>query len=400
MNTNIYFFEDDFLSNFHPLTLTRPVFDLRTGIFTLGEKWHRTIQHSSGDPKGMLRNYLTGLFAESVPNTENILWINPRFLPTRLLADEISALETDHALLSNGSVIASLITKETHLQWINSGISLEKVSTLEVKTNSVKELKNLWDLFLLNGSEIEADLNRIDSIKNAEPDNFPGVHFINADKIFVDEDVKIEPGVVINAEKSPVYLGKNSLIMANSVIRGAVAICENSTVKAGSKIYEETTIGPVCKVAGEVANSIFHSYCNKAHDGFVGNSVFGQWCNLGADTNTSNLKNNYSTIRLTDWESGEEIETGQQFIGTIMGDHSKTGINAMLNTGTVCGVSCNIFASGYPPKLIPSFQWVSDDAMVPYEFDKAIETMQRMMARRDVELTPEYEKMMRSIAED
>lgn len=165
----------------------------------------------------------------------------------------------------------------------------------------------------------------------------------------------------------------------------------------GAKIYEDTTIGPVCKVGGEISNVIFHSYSNKAHDGYAGNSVFGQWVNIGADTNTSNLKNNYSTVKVTEWRSGKMVDTGQQFIGTIMGDHSKTGINSMLNTGTLCGVCCNLFSDGYPPKYIPSFSWVSGHDIVPYHFEKAIEAMGKMMERRSVELTPAYKKMMKAL---
>jgi UDP-N-acetylglucosamine diphosphorylase/glucosamine-1-phosphate N-acetyltransferase len=202
---------------------------------------------------------------------------------------------------------------------------------------------------------------------------------------------------MIFAEKGPVYIGEGAQIMANSVVRGPAAICEKSVIKMGAKIYEDTTIGPVCKVGGEVANVIFHSYSNKAHDGYAGNSVFGQWCNLGADTNTSNLKNNYSTVKVIDWRTKKEIDTGQQFIGTIMGDHSKTGINAMLNTGTLCGVCCNLFSDDYPPKFVPSFSWVSGNDIVPYHFEKAVEAMERMMQRRDVPLTPSYHRMMKAI---
>lgn len=398
MDTKICFFEDDLLSKFHPLTLTRPLFDLRTGILTLGEKWNRKLGQYSGEPQGLLRNHLKGLFTETVPETDPVLWINPRFLPSDSLVDEISALDLNHALLCKGKPVAALLSKEIHRSWTNSGINLQNVTVNNSSSEPANELKNIWDLFLLNGEEIHADIKTIGSLNEIDPGNYPGVHFAGKEKIFAEKGVKIEPGCVIIAEKGPVFLGNEVTIMANSVIRGPVAVCDHSTVKAGTKIYEETTIGPVCKVAGEISNSVFHSYCNKAHDGFVGNSLFGQWCNLGADTNTSNLKNNYSSIRITDWESGEEYETGQQFIGTIMGDHSKTGINAMLNTGTVCGVSCNLFASGYPPKFIPSFSWVSNDAMNRYKIDKAIETMRRMMARRNVELTTEYEMMMRTLA--
>ncbi|HET6527577.1 MAG TPA: hypothetical protein VFG39_02385, partial [Balneolaceae bacterium] len=173
--------------------------------------------------------------------------------------------------------------------------------------------------------------------------------------------------------------------------------CKGTTINMGAKIYGKTTIGPVCKVGGEINNSIFHSYSNKGHDGFMGNSLIGQWCNFGAGTNTSNLKNNYSNIRITNWENQEEIETGQQFFGTVMGDHSKTAINTQLNTGTMCGVSCNIFSADFPSKFIPSFSWVGSNVIQTYRLDKALETMKAVMARRNVELTDEYRQLMKYI---
>lgn len=398
MATKTCFFEDHRLKNFHPLTLTRPLFDLRIGILTLGEKWLYSLNRADSVPSGILRNPFKGLFDETVLEDDQILWVNPRFLPKPSLKDTVNNLKLNHSLQFEGTLVAALIPKKTHSEWISKGINLEETKVHQINEETVQQAEYVWDLFQLNGTEIAADINRMGLSSGVSGKDYPQAHFVNSDQVFIEKGVKIEPGVVIIAEKGPVYLAKNSVIMANSVLRGPVAICEGATVKAGSKIYEDTTIGPICKVAGEISNSIFHSYCNKAHDGFVGNSIFGQWCNLGADTNTSNLKNNYSTIRLTDWDSGEEKETGQQFIGTVMGDHSKTGINAMLNTGTVCGVSSNIFTSGYPPKLIPSFRWVSDYDIETYKLEKAIETMRRMMARRDVELSPEYEEMMRSIA--
>jgi len=394
------FFEDHRLKNFHPLTLTRPLFDLRIGILTLGEKWLCSLNRADSVPSGILRNTFKGLFNETVPEDDQILWVNPRFLPKPSLKDTVKNLKLNHSLQFKGTLVAALISKKTHHEWVSNGINAKETKSHQLKEEMVQQVENVWDLFQLNGTEIAADIGRLGLNPGVSGKDYPQAHFVNSDQIYIENGVNIEPGTVIIAERGPVYLGKNSVIMANSVLRGPVAICEGATVKIGSKIYEDTTIGPVCKVAGEISNSIFHSYCNKAHDGFVGNSLFGQWCNLGADTNTSNLKNNYSTIRLTDWDSGEDKETGQQFIGTVMGDHSKTGINAMLNTGTVCGVSSNIFTSGYPPKLIPSFRWVSDYDMETYKLEKAIETMRRMMARRDVDLTPAYEQMMRAIAND
>jgi UDP-N-acetylglucosamine diphosphorylase/glucosamine-1-phosphate N-acetyltransferase len=247
---------------------------------------------------------------------------------------------------------------------------------------------------LLNGPQIQADIELL-SVEQASLPEYVIVDHEN--EVYVDPTAHIEPGVTIITEGKPVYIGPNAHVMAGSILRGPLAICERAVIKSGAKIYGKTSIGPVCKVGGEINNCIFHSYSNKGHDGFVGNSLFGQWCNLGADTNTSNLKNNYSPVRLTDWHSGESMDTGQQFIGTIMGDHSKTAINTMLNTGTICGVSSNIFSSGFPPKYIPSFSWMGGGERQLYRFDKAVETMERMMARRDVELTADYQRMMQQI---
>ena len=201
------------------------------------------------------------------------------------------------------------------------------------------------------------------------------------------------------ANKGPIYIGPNSVIEAGAILKGPVAICNNATVKMTARVYDSSTIGPFSKVGGEVSSTIFHSYSNKAHDGFVGNSIFGQWCNLGADSNTSNLKNNYDFVRIQDWETKEFYKVGFQFFGTVMGDHSKTSINSMLSTGTTCGVSSNIFTSAFPPKYIPSFTWLDGEKNPEFRFDKALEVMKAMMARRNVELSEEYEHMMRYIFE-
>lgn len=221
-----------------------------------------------------------------------------------------------------------------------------------------------------------------------------GVTAIKPANIFVAEGAVVEAGAILNASTGPVFIGPGARVECGAILKGPVAICEKATVKMGARVSEATTIGPLCKVGGEIMNSIFHSYSNKAHDGFVGNSVIGQWCNLGADTNTSNLKNNYSRIRLRDWLSGETIDTGIQFFGTVMGDHSKTAINTMLNTGTICGVSANIFTSGFPPKYIPSFSWLGDEGQTTYRLEKALEAMSAMMGRRDIELSDTYRKMI------
>ena len=395
------YFEDDMLENFHPLTLTRPVYDLRIGIFTLGEKWLRALQ-SRDEVCGPIREHLRGVFDECKIeiNSSEILWINPRFIPSKVLIDKVEKLETCTGLLSeSGSLIAAKADQALHKKWMKEGLNSNDLKTTTLNKSSLIEVKNIWELFQLNGNQIKQDISWMNTssfIENIEV-AFPHATFFNPDKIYIEEGANIEPGAILIAENGPVFIGKNAHIMAGSIVRGASAICKNSVVKMGAKIYEDTTVGPVCKVGGEISNVIFHSYSNKAHDGYAGNSVFGQWCNLGADTNTSNLKNNYSTVKVRDWHTNKMMDTGQQFIGTIMGDHSKTGINSMLNTGTLCGVCCNLFSDDYPPKYVPSFSWVSGNNIVPYHFEKAIEAMEKMMQRRAVDLTPSYKKMMRAI---
>lgn len=402
MNIQYCLFEDGFLENFHPLTLTRPVYDLRVGMYTLAEKWKYTL-NSKTDLYGPLRNHLKGVFPEPeiTGSHEAVMWINPRIIPHSYIIEQVKNLKLKESLSYDGTLIAAFVDTKTHSSSIKKGMKPGnlKPKQLDVSGNEVTIIKNIWELFQLNGSQIEFDISISGKIAYGEEDIFPHTVFTNPDNIYIEEGARIEPGAMLLAESGPIYVGKNAHVMANSIIRGPSAICEKSVIKMGAKIYEDTTIGPVCKVGGEISNTIFHSYSNKAHDGYAGNSVFGQWCNLGADTNTSNLKNNYSTVKVADWKTGRETDTGQQFIGTIMGDHSKTGINSMLNTGTLCGVCCNLFSDSYPPKYVPSFSWVSGNNIVPYHFEKAIEAMSRMMERRSVELSPAYHKMMKAIFE-
>lgn len=399
MNINCCFFEDDFLENFHPLTLTRPVYDLRVGIFTLGEKWLHALDVPDQETAGTLRNHLKGVFEEYTVSdlSDTTLWINPRFIPSESLIQDVKKLNENEGIITDSQLVAALISSEIHQKWSQLGIDPDDINQKKLYPDGFVILKNSWELFQINGDQIVSDIELVRKNFVKSEKEYPHAILMNSDNIYIEEGAVIEPGAMLLAENGPVYIGKNAHIMANSVIRGPSAICEKSVVKMGAKIYEETTVGPVCKVGGEVANTIFHSYSNKAHDGYVGNSVFGQWCNLGADSNTSNLKNNYSTVKVVDWKTRKEFDTGQQFIGTIMGDHSKTGINAMLNTGTLCGVCCNLFSDKYPPKFVPSFSWVSGSDIVPYHFDKAVEAMERMMDRRSVQLTPSYHKMMKAL---
>lgn len=391
----ICFFEDKHFTNFHPLTLTRPVDDLRIGILTIAEKWRETLKPENS--ARLLRTELREVFEEgAIAKDDSCIWINARYLPSNALIKEVKNLGPGNCLQNRSTVIAAHVDGETSAQWLQNG-KPDFNALFVLESNDFKAIEHLWDLFKMNGSEIEQDFARLDTEQNDKSQVSGNAVLENEANIFIGEGATIEAGCVLNAEKGPIYIGNGATVMAGSVIYGPTAVCEHARVNAGAKIYADTTIGPVCKVGGEVNNCIFHSYSNKGHDGFVGNSIFGQWCNLGADTNTSNLKNNYSTIRITDWKSEQEIETGQQFFGTVMGDHSKTAINTQLNTGTICGVNCNIFSGDFPPKFIQSFSWVGSNVIQTYKLDKAFETMEAMMARRDVELTEAYKRMMRAI---
>jgi len=390
----ICFFDDQSTAFFQPLTLTRPMGDLRIGILTIAEKWmHEVSLHSV---RYLSQPHLRKVFSSNLPkNSSEELWINSRYLPVDDLVEQIKSLDANFGLKNGDDIIAAQLDRSVSKK-ITDPEELKNLDIQYKQAETSPALQRLWDLFLQNGDQIKQDIQRLSKISSFTKSFSSNIQLINAADIFIAESASIEPGVILIAKDGPVYIGENATIQAGSILRGPVAICEDATLKMGSKIYENTTIGPVCKVGGEVTNCIFHSYSNKGHEGFTGNSLFGQWCNLGADTNTSNLKNNYSTIRLTDFKTGKQEETNQQFIGTIMGDHSKTSINTMLNTGTVCGVSSNIFSSVFPPKFIPSFRWLGS-SMEIHRFDKAIETMERMMQRRNCTLTDDYKAMMKHI---
>lgn len=384
----ISFFEDTFSSHLKPLTLTRPVWDLRIGILTILEKWDHFLKPDLIGWK--TENYLEEVFkSPSLNEEEACLYINSRFLPSNKLIEKIKSLKAGEALTSNSELVAYLAdypVKNFNVEY--SGISQKTELEFDVLS-----LKYLWDLLNLNSNQIESDIGLLglssSQLENIEPNNI-----VNPGQIFIDNSAIIEPGVILIADKGAIYIGKHCVIEAGAIIKGPVAICDNATVKMRARVYDASTIGPHCKVGGEVSNSIFHSYSNKAHDGFAGNSIFGQWCNLGADSNTSNLKNNYDLVKIKDWETKRPYEDGVQFFGTVMGDHSKTSINTMLNTGTVCGVSSNIFQPGFPPKYIRSFTWLDGMRNPRFRLDKALEAMQMMMKRRKIELSPAYQKMM------
>jgi UDP-N-acetylglucosamine diphosphorylase/glucosamine-1-phosphate N-acetyltransferase len=370
-------FDDHAWDNLLPLTFTRPVSGLRVGILTIAEKWEKELRMS---PSVITRKHLQAKFPY-VAGTDHLL-INGSLLPDQKIIRSVRSLKKGESLEKNGTLLA-LRTGQIHDSF-EPGNFLGKGQEYEGKISLVDYP---WKIFTLNGQEIEADLVRIRAARLSRGLS-QTVRTIQPENIFVEEGFKGEH-FTINASSGPVYLGKDSEIMEGSTIRGPFALCEESTVKMGTRIYGPTTIGPGCKVGGEINNSVLQANSNKAHDGYLGNAVIGEWCNLGADTNNSNLKNNYSEVKIWNYPQRKFIRTGRQFCGLIMGDHSKCGINTMFNTGTVVGVSANIFGPGFPKNFIPSFSWGGAGGMSTYKMEKVLETARLVMERREIDLTDE-----------
>jgi UDP-N-acetylglucosamine diphosphorylase/glucosamine-1-phosphate N-acetyltransferase len=369
-----------------PFTYTRPVADLRVGILTIREKWEK---HLGSTTTTITEDYLSDKFP-MVEMEENVM-INASYLPNYELIALIKGLEENQAIFKDEDVIA-FFTKEAQ-----DDIDLESYEAIEYNEDILK-IEHTWDIFAKNGDAIQDDYDLL--TKGQTSQAIPSSNnVISAENIFLEEGAKLE-FTTLNASSGPIYVGKNAEIMEGSIIRGPFALCNNATVKLGAKIYGPTTVGPYSKVGGEVNNSVLFAFSNKGHDGFLGNSVLGEWCNLGADTNNSNLKNNYAEVRLWDYETEGFAKTGLQFCGLMMGDHSKCGINTMFNTGTVVGVSVNIFGSGFPRNFVPSFSWGGSGGFTTYLTKKAFEVAQVVMSRRDIEFTAEDAAILEHIFED
>jgi UDP-N-acetylglucosamine diphosphorylase/glucosamine-1-phosphate N-acetyltransferase len=366
-NMHLILHDNNLHLRFAPLTLTRPVGDLRAGILTNKERWEKWIPEAT--VSFQTEDYLSTKF----PRIEGNLTveINAAIIPTESMAAAVVVLGENQVLISGDTWLA------------RRGNASEKVV---FKDPHPIELSQRWDLFQLNDEVLVADYFLITGGRTSAYLSRTNTVIGDPNLIFLENGARVE-GAMLNTTAGPIYIGKDAEVMEGSLIRGPFALCEHGGVKMGAKIYGATTIGPHCKVGGEISNCVFQAYSNKGHDGFLGNSLIGEWCNLGADSNTSNLKNNYSLIRSWSYEQADEIATGLQFMGVTMGDHSKCAINTMFNTATVVGVSCNIFGGGFPKKFIPSFSWGAVDGTVLFELNKAKEAANAMMARRGVTLT-------------
>lgn len=383
---NYILFDGPNRNNLLPFTYTRPVADIRVGILTIREKWEKYLGYTT---TSITEDYLSEKFP-MVELEENIM-INASYLPNRELAEMVKNLKEGQALFCGEDVIA-FFAKDTQ-----EDIDFEDYESLEFN-DDVITIENTWDIFSKNGAAIQEDFELLtrDRTSQAIPQS---VNVIGAERIFIEEGASME-FVTLNATNGPIYIGKNAEVMENSVIRGPFALCEGATVKLAAKIYGPTTVGPYSKVGGEINNSVIFGYSNKGHDGFLGNSVLGEWCNIGADSNNSNLKNNYAEVRLWNYNTEGFARTGLQFCGLMMGDHSKCGINTMFNTGTVVGVSANIFGSGFPRNFVPSFSWGGSNGFSTYLTKKAFEVAKVVMARRNEEFTDIDADIMQHIFEE
>ena len=383
---NYILFDGTVRNTLLPFTFTRPVADIRVGILTIREKWEMYLGHTTTT---LTEEYLMEKFP-MVEMEENVM-VNASFLPNEVLVEMISNLEINQAVVYQEEILA-FFTTDTQEE-----VDFDTYDLIEYEGDII-QIQNTWDIFEKNDVAIREDFDYLTQDRKSEP--IPkSVNVIASENIFIEEGAKLE-FVTLNASTGPIYIGKNAEIMEGSVIRGPFALCEEAQVKLGSKVYGATTVGPHSRIGGEVNNSVLFGYSNKGHDGFLGNSVLGEWCNIGADSNSSNLKNNYDEVRLWSYETEGFARTGLQFCGLMMGDHSKCGINTMFNTGTVVGVSTNIFGSGFPRNFVPSFSWGGASGFTTYITKKAFETAKIVMGRRKVEFTEEDAKIMEHIFEE
>ena len=377
---NYILFDSDVRSSLLPFTYTRPVADIRIGILTIREKWEKFLGFTT---TSITEEYLEDKFP-MVELDKNIL-INASFLPTKNLVKQVSNLTKNQAIFKGEQVIA-FFTCDTQ-----EHVDFDSYEQLEFK-EEVLQIKNTWDIFSLNDKAIKADFDLLTEGRTSQP--IPnGVHTIQEENIFIEKGAIISYSS-LNASKGPIYIGKDSEIMEGSLVRGPFALGENSILKMGTKVYGATSVGPFCKVGGEVNNSVLFGYSSKGHEGFLGNSVLGEWCNIGADSNTSNLKNNYAEVKLWNYQEERFTNTGLQFCGLMMGDHSKCGINTMFNTGTVIGVSANVFGSGFPRNFVSSFSWGGAAGFTTYQIKKVFEVAKVVMKRRGIELTETDKKIL------
>ncbi|MRX66108.1 GlmU family protein [Maribacter luteus] len=381
---NYILFDGPVRDSLLPFTFTRPVADIRMGILTIREKWEKYLNTTTTT---VTEDYLSERYP-MVEMEENVL-INASFLPNKNLVEKVRSLKPNQAILYGEDVIAFYSREGQEVDF----------STFEqiVFEENVLHIEHTWDIFSKNGEALQADFDLITEGRTSEPlSNTNSV--IHPENIFIEEGASVEFSI-LNATEGPIYIGKDAEVWEGSLIRGGFALCHNAVVKMGGRMYGPTTVGPHGKVCGEISNSVIFGYSSKGHEGYLGNSVLGEWCNIGADSNNSNLKNNYAKVRLWNYATEKFEQTGLQFCGLMMGDHSKTAINTMLNTGTVIGVNANIYVPGFPRNFVPSFSWGGASGFTTYLPQKAFEAAKVMMARRGVEFNQQDADILNHVFE-
>ncbi len=386
MNTILY---DAYWENLLPLTYTRPIAESRIGILTLRQKWENYL---NTEVSYKTQPYLSEKFATKTED-KNLL-VNANIIATEELAKAAKELNTNEALFC-GEELVAVVLDATNTEAFPT-IDLSNFSK-RMFEGECKCLKHPEQIFLMNGDEIRKDFDFITKGRKSAPLDSTN-RALNPENIFMEEGAEVV-FATLNAKDGPIYIGKNAKIMEGALVKGPLALCDNSHIKMGAKIYPDCTFGPHSKVGGEVGNSILFGYSNKGHDGYLGNSILGEWCNLGADTNNSNLKNDYTDVKIWDYTRGGFRRTGQQFCGLIMGDHSKAGINTMFNTGTVVGVSSNVFGGGFPRQFVPSFVWGGASGFQEYRLKKALQTADLVMKRRGCSVDEVEERILSEIFE-
>lgn len=366
----IVFSDAQYWEDFLPLSFTRPVAEMRCGILTFSERWRKLLQ--TDDIAFLTEQYLQEKYTR--PAASESLFLVPNFLPSDHVLGLIKELKLGEALVYENELLAARV----HMQ----DFSLKQIEKMTDVTEQLVFFKQPTDLFTYNNAAIDFDFKLLTEGRQSQELSATNGFLGDKNDLFIEEGAEVE-FAILNTKPGKIYIGKNAKINEGSLVRGALALCDNAELKMGAKIYGATTVGPYCKFGGEVGNSVAFGYSSKGHDGYLGNSVMGEWCNLGADTNTSNLKNNYGNVRLWSYRFKDFEDTGLQFCGTIMGDHSKAAINTQFNTGTVVGVASNIFTAGFPPNYIESFSWGGHHGNDRYRIDKVLEVAERVYARRN-----------------
>jgi len=380
----LVFSDAQYWEDFLPLTFTRPVAAMRCGILTFSERWQKILENT--EVSYFTEMYLQDKFKS--PEEKESLFLVPNFLPTETVIQQIKDLKQGEALVYEDELIAAKINMK--------GFSLNQIEKMTDIKEDLIFFKRPKDLFSYNHHAIDFDFELLTKGRTSQELSSTNGFLGDKKDLFIEEGAEIEFST-LNTKTGKIYIGKNAEVMEGCHLRGPITLGEASKFNLGAKIYGATTIGPHCKVGGEVNNIIIFGYTSKGHDGFIGNSVIGEWCNFGADTNSSNMKNNYGNVKLWNYRTKAFEDTGLQFAGLIMGDHSKAAINTQFNTGTVVGVASNIFKPGFPPNLIESFSWggLKDDER--FKLDKVYEVAERAMARRKVALTEEDKAILKHI---